>query len=241
VLPPLLAGANPSMEQGARCLEVLRSWDYQVSIDSIAPTVWNVFHRELLREALTDEVSDTAFYQLMTVYSTSRSLLGAGLEEHLSADDVDNALTATCMELDRELGDPAAWTWGSVHPLRLQHPFSQGSKLLSKWNMPETPFPGNSSTLAAASSGWSTVENPVGGMASVRIVMPLDDLGHSTMIYPGGQSGHPRSPHSQDQFADFVNGQTAPLWFNDDDVLRQAVHRLTLAPLHQTGQSSSAP
>ena len=235
-LPRLLDGVTPSLSQGKACKAILDEWDYVVSVDSIGPTVWNAFHRELLREALVDELGEAGLDVLMQVQPTSRNMLGVGLEPYMDEDTVENALTAACMSLENTLGEEVAgWTWGSQHPLKLQHPIGRTSSLLSRWNMPVTPFPGNSVTLAAASASWSEGEKAVGGMASVRVVMPLSDLSKSTMVYPGGQSGHPRHAHSQDQFPVFVAGETLPLYFSDQDVLLHAVNRLTLIPTYKSG------
>jgi len=126
--------------------------------------------------------------------------------------------------------DPTGWMWGEVHPLRLQHLFARQSKLLAGWNAPEVPFPGNSNTVAAASAGWRDGEKPVGGMASVRVVMPLADLGASTLVYPGGQSGLPRHPDAFTHYDAFVAGETLPLWFADEDVANREKSRMVLLP-----------
>ena len=72
--------------------------------------------------------------------------------------------------------DPSTWSWGAIHPLRLTHPFSAQSSLLSGWNMPEVPWAGDGNTLNAANYTWTSDDMPVTGMASLRIVMPLGDL-----------------------------------------------------------------
>jgi penicillin amidase len=141
------------------------------------------------------------------------------------------AMGAACERLEDDLGgDPAGWSWGEAHPLRLQHPFARSSRLLSGWNMPEVPFPGTSTTVAAAGYSWSRPEMKVGGMASLRLVMPLSDLSASTAAHPGGQSGHPGHPDYATHFEAFVGGDRLPLLFDDDDVAARAREVLVLEP-----------
>jgi penicillin amidase len=143
---------------------------------------------------------------------------------------VDLALHRTCSQLAEVLGEDAeTWTWGALHTLDLKHPFAARSSLLSRWSMPPVPFPGNSETVAAAGYSWHPGRHGVrGSMASVRVVMPLNDLGASTFGYPGGQSGHPRHPDFRSHFDAFVNGRPLTLWSEDDDVARHVRQHMTL-------------
>jgi acyl-homoserine lactone acylase PvdQ len=113
----------------------------------------------------------------------------------------------------------------------LQHPFGARSSLLKGWNMEEVPWYGSGSTVAAAGWSWRR-EGPLKAtwIQSMRLVMPLSDLGASTLVHPGGQSGHPGHPNYADQYQQFVVGQTVPLWFDDEDVAAHAEHSMVLVP-----------
>ena len=68
----------------------------------------------------------------------------------------------------------------------------------------------------------------VGGMASMRVVMPLSDLGNSTLVHPGGQSGQPGHTFYASHYGPFVGGRTLPLFFDDDDVEQHTLYTLEL-------------
>jgi penicillin G amidase len=233
-LPELLDGVSPSTDPGKKCAELLTAWDYTWETDSVGATVWAVFQRELLREALSDEIGPQALEVYFRVSGSSRSLIGNGIEPFLAdrAQAVDGALEATCTSLSASAGpDPSDWTWGAHHPLRLEHVFASGRKLLSGWNMPEAPYGGSGSTIAAAGYGWRVEDTEVGGMASMRMVMPLDSPSHATVIHPGGQSGQPGHPHYKDLFQPYVDGQNVPLWFDPKAIEKEATRHLRLEPL----------
>lgn len=233
LLPELLAGVQPSTHEAATCHAELAAWDHVVAVDSSGAAVWAFFQRELLREVLRDDLGEEGAAAYLSIASSGRNALmgelSAIVDDRSAA--VDTALHAACTALFAAYGeDPAERTWGEVHPLALTHPFAGSRKLLSKWNMEPVPWPGNGSTVAAAGHGWTGERMPVGGMVSMRIVMPLADLGASTLVHPGGQVGHPRHPLYASHYASFVAGETEPLWFDDEDVLREAEGTLLLMP-----------
>lgn len=233
-LPQLLEGVSPSTAPGRECAEILRNWDHTWETDSIGATVWAVFQRELLREALVDDIGSQALEVYFRVVGSSRSLIAYGIEEFLQDREgsVDLALEATCIALTKSAGaDKTKWSWGAHHPLRLEHVFAGGRKLLAGWNMPEVPYGGSGSTIAAAGHGWRVEDTEVGGMASMRMVMPLDSPTEATVIHPGGQSGQPGHPHYQDLFKPYVQGETIPLWFDSEKVNRETERHLRLEPL----------
>ncbi|MEZ4318681.1 MAG: penicillin acylase family protein [Myxococcota bacterium] len=229
-LDALLDGVEAT-GQGAVCLDLLRSWDRNATADSRGAAVWQVFQVELIEAALADDLTPQQVAWVMDVSSTGRSLLDtdrAWLEPRV--DHVRSALTRTCERLSTELGDPDTWSWGRLHPLRLDHPFGRQSSLLSDWNLPETPFYGDGSTVAAAGFDWTLDDWKVRGMASLRVVMDFDDLSKTTLVYPGGQGGQPRSPYYRSHFEAFVLDETVPLYTNPDDIAAHLAHTLVIAP-----------
>ena len=71
---------------------------------------------------------------------------------------------------------------------------------------------------------------PVAGMPSMRIVMPLADLGAATLVHPGGQSGQPGAKFFSSHFGAFAAGDTLPLWFDEADVAANTAYTLRLLP-----------
>ncbi|MBX2797014.1 MAG: penicillin acylase family protein [Myxococcales bacterium] len=235
-LSRLLDGVQPESGPGRTCHRLLTEWDQVASADSAGAAVWAVFHREVIRHAIEDDVGADGVRTYFHVGSPGRSLLDSGAFDTFLQDrarSVTFALEQTCRQLTTLLGeDPSTWTWGALHPLRLQHPFGRTRpKLLARWNMPVVPIGGTSAAVASTGYSFSADELlDVGIMPSLRIVMPLSDLGASTFVMPGGQSGHPGHPLYTSHYSHFVNGRTLPLWFDEEDVAANTLWTLTLDP-----------
>jgi penicillin amidase len=233
-LDRLLEGIEPGDGPGATCHRLLTEWDREATADSAGAAVWALFQREVVRHALEDELGERGTSIVMQVASTGRSPLDGELDRFVQDRErtVRYALQRACVELTSRLGeDPALWTWGALHPLKLEHPFARRAPVLLRgWNMDPVPFGGSGTTVAAAGYSWTRDDLRVGGMASLRIVMPLDDLAASTLVHPGGQSGMPRHGQFASHYVHFVNGGTLPLYFDDDDVEQHAVTTLVLSP-----------
>jgi penicillin amidase len=241
LLPSLLKDVEGSTTQARKCLALLSEWDYEVTTSSPAASAWLVFQLEVLREALVDDIGKKAFEVLTQAHGSGRNLLAAGIGRFQGdrVDEVDRALTATCQRLESRHGpDVTNWAWGAIHPLQLEHPFAATSSLLKKWNLPSVPFPGNSATVAAAGASWHGELSPVGGMPSVRLVMPTSDLSKSTLVFPGGQSGLPTHPDTLTHFDAFVGGKTLPLYFDENEIRAHARNTTWLQPPGTTSQSS---
>lgn len=234
-LPELLEGVTPSTAQAARCHDLLVAWDHVARPDDVGPSVWAAFSEHLIAGAVGTALSEEAVEVYLRVASPSRSLLHHhALSTRWLTDrpaQVDAALDGACTALSEAFGaDPAGWTWGVVHPLRLTHPFARGRRLLSRWNRPEVGIGGTGSTVAAAGHGFGAGERPVRGMASLRFVVDLADPSSATLVHPGGASGHPRHPDADSHFDTFVSDRTVPLWTDDADVAAHAASVLRLVP-----------
>ncbi|MFK7931820.1 MAG: penicillin acylase family protein [Myxococcota bacterium] len=230
-LPTLLDGVTPT-SVAKPCFTLLSDWDHQATVDSPAAAVWAVFQEELFRAMLSDRVDAEQMSLLLDIMSTGRNVLD-GDYAHFWTDrpaQVGGALERTCERLNTQFGSAPEATWGQLHPLELPHPFSAQSGLLSGWDMRSTPFPGTGASVAAADYNWAEDEWKVGFMASMRLVMPLDDFNASTFVHPGGQSGQPKSPYYRSHYESFVGGQTLPLWFDEASVNANAVHTLVISP-----------
>ena len=222
-----------STEGAEAVLNVLRDWDLQMEVDSAGAAAWALFQRELHREMVTPVVGEAGAASYLSISGSSRCLLAGNYTPWLTDRQamVDRAAAAAWTTLSELMGDdPSTWSWGAIHPLRLTHPFSAQSSLLSGWNMPEVPWAGDGNTLNAANYTWTSDDMPVTGMASLRIVMPLGNLNASTLVHPGGQSGQPGHRHYRSHYGPFIAGETVPLWFSDEDVQANAATQLTLMP-----------
>jgi penicillin amidase len=116
-----------------------------------------------------------------------------------------------------------ALTWGVTDRELIAHPLSQAVPLLGHLlDMPRQPLPGCPYCVRAAR----------GGGATERLVVSPGREQDGLFQMPGGQSGHPLSPHYGDQHEAWVRGLATPL------LAGEPAHRLVLMP---SAVSSSSP
>lgn len=126
---------------------------------------------------------------------------------------VDNAMDYFSTEIGP---DPELWTWGHRNTVRIQHPISMAVPQLSSWlDIEPQQLPG--------ASIMPRVQSPGFGASERFAVSPgREDEGYFHM--PGGQSGHPMSPHYRAGHEAWVNGDPTPF------LPGETVHTLTLVP-----------
>ena len=105
--------------------------------------------------------------------------------------------------------------WGAVNS-RIRHPLSAGVGPLARWfDMEAVPVRGGADM---------PLQRVDALMPSERLVVSPGREEDGLFHMPGGQSGHPLSPHYRDGHAAWVNGDPAPL------LPGKTVHTLTLTP-----------
>ncbi len=178
-------------------VDILSSWNFAMSIDNAAPTIWR-YLLETLKHAMFDEVSSVGL--------SPTSVRTPVLEQILRTDDasyIDNhdtvetesiddivvmALHQCYNEIVEDMGtDIANWTYGEYHILRVEH-------LAGFTYLGGTPHPGSGYTLNAA-GGWV-----VDGGPSRRMIVRHGPNPAYYTVYPGGQSGNMFSQHWSDLF-----------------------------------------
>jgi penicillin amidase len=106
--------------------------------------------------------------------------------------------------------------WGDVNQAGINHPFSESLPLLANWlDMPRDPVPGCVQCVRMDEPGYG---------ASERLVVSPGREDNGILHMPGGQSGHPLSPHYGDQQQAWVQGIALPL------TTGASIRRLELIP-----------
>jgi len=138
-------------------------------------------------------------WQLVTERPTNFLPPGAERWEDVLLESVDAVLEA----MDDEYGDALAnRSWGERNTAAIRHPLSQALPFLSATlDMLPEPLPGD--------SHMPRVQGPVLGASERFAVSPgAEESGYLHM--PGGQSGHPLSPHYRDGHAAWTSGSPTP-------------------------------
>jgi penicillin amidase len=124
---------------------------------------------------------------------------------------------ATLDDLLKDGRPLTARTWGERNTAHFQHPISRAVPMMGRWlDMPADPLPGV----------WADaprMQHPEYG-ASERFAVSPGKEEKAYFHMPGGQSGHPLSPHYRDGHAAWLHGEATPL------LPGAVMHTLTLKP-----------
>ena len=113
------------------------------------------------------------------------------------------AVDSTMEYFESEIGpDPELWTWGHRNTVRIGHPISMAVPQLSGWlDMPPRQLPGDSNMPRVQSSRFGASER-------FAVSPGREEEGYFHM--PGGQSGHPMSPHYRAGHEAWAEGKPTP-------------------------------
>ena len=116
---------------------------------------------------------------------------------------VRQAVDRTCEIAAADGADLHRFVWGDRNRVRVAHPFVQLDARLQRWlAAPPQPLPGD--------SFMPRVQHRRTG-ASQRLVVSPGRERDGILHMPGGQSGHPWSPHFLAGHADWATGKATPL------------------------------
>ncbi|NGZ59093.1 MAG: penicillin acylase family protein [Nitrospira sp. LK265] len=225
---------EPSLAKARLAFE---AWSGKADLDSRGFPLVVRFHDVLSRLVFTPYLSscrerdpqftydgdlDTPLRHLLTVQIPE---LNPDPEHFASwSDFMLNAVRQSVQELESEhrsipLKD---LTWGHVNRVRMLHPLAEALPLLgNSLNMPDEPASGCGQCVRVMEDGLG---------ATQRLVVAPGHQGEGILHMPGGQSGHPLSPHYRDQHQYWSEGLPLPL------LAGTPVHTLTLVPHSRTTQ-----
>jgi len=232
----LVAAAAKRPPQGADAqyaLGLLAPWDGEARADSAATLVCEVTRRTLLERILKPKLGDDlSGYDWPMSSIFLENILNGNWTRWLPPGDADFHATLVKSLEDgvaripdlvgsRERG---AWRWGETIPLTFHHPL--GSVwFLGRWlNVGPFPQAGMQTTIKQTTSSIGP---------SMRMVIDFSDFENSVQNITLGESGQVFSPHYKDQFETWYHGQSLPMLFSDEAVVRGSLHKLVLEPAGQ--------
>jgi len=235
---PLLLEVEPADEEERAILAAMADWDGESGPDRPEPLIFQAWYRALVRHVLADELGDRfAAYEGIRS-DAMRHIIEAAPEwcdDQLQPDTVQTcadmavrALATALAELRALHGqDWRAWRWGDASRVRMAHRPLDAVAVLGRLFSLETRGGGDAGTVAVARylprDPYTTVM-----AASLRLVVDLGETATLHAILPAGQSGHPLSPHYQDQTEFWRDGRLQRITIADS--AREAGHNLTLLP-----------
>jgi penicillin amidase len=200
-----------------KAIELMSSWDFQMSRDSAPATVFALLYQSLMEDLFRKSLGDrdyqgfTSYYPLVVrtmrkIFIENRSAwLGHVRPERVLRQSFEKAV-----ERGKALmgNDPAKWKWGHIHSAVFFHPLTTRSRFLELlYHVGPVPMPGSVETIDFAD--WSTVHPfRVFEGVSLRYVSEMTQPPELSGISPMGSSAHFFSSHYKDQTAAWSKGRS---------------------------------
>ncbi|MDP9242849.1 MAG: penicillin acylase family protein, partial [Actinomycetota bacterium] len=245
LLVAFLIGVDPQSEHQERAIAELRSWNADLSSDSAAAAIYQVWCAHIARTILLPRLGPELFDHYYARRSSTnpfrsevlpRLIADASPEwfgsEGLHARDnlLRTALDAALDELTSTLGsDIAAWRWGSLHHARFTGPIGITPELAELFTGADVEIGGDEQTVLQ-SSYLAGESYRAAVIPSWRQIVGLSDPDAALGVLPTGQSGNPASTHWNDQAELWSAGRLHPLPFTRAAVEREAEATLRLLP-----------
>ena len=226
-------------EEIRKLLDGVRAWEGSTSRDAAGAAVYHAFRMRLLGHLLQRHLPADQIEALLRLAEPVPGRALAGYLEQ-NSDPLDEGLIHTVLEetwswLTSEVSpNPAKWTWGQTHRVRLSHSFERlgrgvtglVGRALSRGPFPAPGDPG--SVWAMFADGTDPFRARVG--PAFRFAVDLADPFHARFGLCGGQSGIPGAPTYEDGVEDWVEGQPRVLWMHPADVAYHAQGTWQLRP-----------
>jgi penicillin amidase len=234
----ILDGEEPLDPLEREALRELLAWDGELSVDSIAGSIYQWTRAKLKLFLYAPKLGDLLYTYLgvashplggSTFLWRATSHLLRVLDDPEWPEKMGHrgltwrdvlliALGEGVSALRLKYGeDPTAWRWGRLHQLRLDHHLGRFKPLDRLLNLGPFPIGGDGDTpLQSGATPWALERVSV--VPSTRQVIDFADLNGSTSIHPGGQSGHVGSPHYADQLELWRRGEAHPMLWDRAEV-----------------------
>ncbi len=257
IVPHMLT-IQPQTPQERAALVVLRAWNYVLSPDSAAASIYCTFLWKL--ERIVFDVIFGADEDLLHSYlgrgatilanpngyaSRSKPLLIRMMNERDDSWFADSpiangpqtwdaalqsAFAAAVAELSEKLGpDVTRWQYGRIHRITWGHPLGMVKPLNRVFNRGPYQFGGDIDTVCMGATLAYDTETVV-TVPSFRQIANLADLPRSLSIHAPGQSGHPASKHYDDFIKPWLRVDHHPMLFDRSDIEANAEGTLRMQP-----------
>ncbi len=256
-LVALYADVEPSDPFEVRALEHLRRWDYRLTAESIAATIFVELKRRLLQNVFGPRLGPLAGCYVGS--STPSGIAGSAYPARVTGflldllrradpawlhpQEVDQrspfqswtelkqaSLSQAVLELRAMLGDDMdLWHWGRLHTVSFDHPLGQIKPLDRLFCRGPYPIGGDGDTPCQTALGAGSYR-ATEWVPSYRQIVDLGNFANSRSIHTTGQSGHPGSPHFDDFIPLWREGHYHPMRFDRREILDCLAHMLVLRP-----------
>jgi penicillin amidase len=227
-------------------LTKLESWNFELTRESQAASVFEILYRKIAENLITDELIPELFTAVKGQRMLLESLMQFILTNKTSAwiDDktttetetfeniVVRSFKETVADLTAEKGsDPEKWSWGKIHAFTISHPLGVVKMLDKAFHLNRGPFEtkGSFHTVGPYSYSYNNLYKVNHG-ASHRHIFTIANWDDSKTVIPTGTSGIPASPFYLDQTEMYLNNQYHTDPFSKAEVEKAAKFRMKILP-----------
>ena len=222
LLPTMLEDLDTAaLDPGARAaLPLLEQWVAAplASPDSAAALLFQQWYLALARQVFEEPTGELYPRLLRRAYLLNNALdqllLQQGESPWWRGDKpalLSAALNEAVGELTQRLGPSNNWRLDQLLRVELRHELGRAAPVLGwLFNEPDQPWGGSTATVGRARYSY-TRPFAVNAGATVRAVAEMRPAPRVSSVLPGGQSGHPLSPHYADQYPAWLDGQLLPI------------------------------
>jgi len=243
-LMPYLVALEPEGWLQERVMrDLLKPWDYYLTPDSAAVSVFEVFYWKLVEHTFQDELGE--LYPTYLEMGNNHRLVLAHLVEEANnhwwddvstgvretRDDIYRAAFADALDyLGRHYGDlHTLWRWDKMHTALFDHPLGAVKPLDRIFNVGGVPVGGDNFTVNPGSFKY---EDPfsVNHGPSYRQIVDLSDWNNSRSMHTTGQSGQPFHKHFSDMIESWCIVEHHPMLFDRTQIEQNREGLLVLKP-----------
>jgi len=226
-------------------ISILKKWKGSNDVKDIAPTIYQKWIYEYLKNTFQDELGEADFKMLLTTHIVKQIIepqiknensvwwddVTTKNKKETRAEILNKSFHEAIATLEKQLGKEVnSWTWNRVHTLEHQHPLGQVAALKSLFNV--GPFDVSGSTEVINNLFFDFTDSGeyiVKGGPSTRRVIDFSDIENSMSILPTGQSGNPFSKHYNDQAEMYNTGKFGKMKLNKEEIIRTST-KLVFSP-----------
>ncbi len=237
---------NSWSETESAAIQKLKNWNFEMSRESQAASVFEILYRKVCENLVKDELPSDIFRSLMGERILLENLMVNILPEKSSLwiDDkttpviesysaiVERSFKETIKELIEKTGENSDnWNWEKIHTITIGHPLGVVNSLQKTFNLNRGPFgvPGSYHTVCPYSYSYNNLYEVNHG-ASHRHIFDLNDWNAGKTVIPTGTSGIPSSKFYLDQTKIYLHNRYHTDPFSNDYVQKLAQFKMKLLP-----------
>ncbi|POY40466.1 penicillin acylase family protein [Flavobacterium alvei] len=229
-----------------QAISILKKWKGSNELKDVAPTIYQKWIYNYLKNTFQDELGETDFEMLLSTHIIKQIIEPQSRNENsIWWDDVttknqketrveilNKSFHEAITALEKQLGkDINSWTWNRIHILDHQHPLGKVAALRPVFNVGIFEVPGSTEVINNLFFSFSySGEYQVKGGPSTRRVIDFSDIENSMSILPTGQSGNPFSKHYSDQAEMYNSGKFRKMKMNKEEIEKTST-KLVFVPI----------